>query len=299
MGFVKYQHLERFGTSEVSGIEIGECYVFPKLDGANASIWLEDGEICCGSRNRKLSLEYDNAFFCKWVHDNKDRFMDFFTTHPTVTLYGEWLCKHSIDTYYDDAWNQFYVFDVCVNNDNETIYISYDVYKLLLDFFNINYIPPICVIKNGSYEQFIEQLQKNVFLIQDGKGVGEGIVIKNYSFLNKYYRKTWAKIVTSEFKEKHGKTMGSPTIEGKKLVEENIAINFVTQALVDKEYCKIEVESGWSSNMIPRLLNTIYYSVIKEDSWEFIKKYHDPTINFKTLKMFVFNEVKKKRPELF
>ena len=39
MEFVKYPHLERFGNDEVQGIEFGECWIFPKLDGANASIW--------------------------------------------------------------------------------------------------------------------------------------------------------------------------------------------------------------------------------------------------------------------
>ena len=32
MEFRKYQHIERFGTMEVDGIEIGTCYVFPKID---------------------------------------------------------------------------------------------------------------------------------------------------------------------------------------------------------------------------------------------------------------------------
>ena len=35
MEFRKYQHIERFGTSEVEQIEIGTCYVFPKIDGTN------------------------------------------------------------------------------------------------------------------------------------------------------------------------------------------------------------------------------------------------------------------------
>ena len=32
MEFRKYQHIERFGTDEVDGIEIGTTYVFPKID---------------------------------------------------------------------------------------------------------------------------------------------------------------------------------------------------------------------------------------------------------------------------
>jgi hypothetical protein len=38
--FIKYMHLERFGNDEVEGIEIGTTYVFPKLDGTNAQVWL-------------------------------------------------------------------------------------------------------------------------------------------------------------------------------------------------------------------------------------------------------------------
>jgi hypothetical protein len=33
MKFEKYQHIERFGTDEVDGIEFGECYVCDKCEG--------------------------------------------------------------------------------------------------------------------------------------------------------------------------------------------------------------------------------------------------------------------------
>lgn len=32
MEFEKYQHVERFGTTETEVIENGTCYVFPKID---------------------------------------------------------------------------------------------------------------------------------------------------------------------------------------------------------------------------------------------------------------------------
>ena len=60
-------------------------------------------------------------------------------------------------------------------------------------------------------------MEKNVFLIEDGKGAGEGIVIKNYDFRNRYNRNTFAKIVTSEFKEKHAKEMGASVVKRKDL----------------------------------------------------------------------------------
>jgi hypothetical protein len=308
MEFKKYQHLERFGTTEVQNIELGKTYIFPKIDGTNASVWLNDkGEIQAGSRNRHLTLESDNAGFYAWVKEQSN-LLEYLTENPTHRLYGEWLVPHSLKTYKEDAWRNFYVFDVAIDkaeneimheSDNKVKYLHYDEYKPLLEGKGLNFIVPISIITNASYEQLVNQLLKNVFLIEDGKGVGEGIVIKNYDFKNKYGRNTFAKIVTSEFKEKHAKTMGASEIKGKKMVELEIAQEFVTTALVEKVYAKIENDKGFNSRSIPQLLNTVYYDVVKEDAWNFVKKHKNPSINFKTLQHFIFAQVKEKAPHLF
>lgn len=308
MDFKKYQHLERFGTTEVQNIELGVSYIFPKIDGTNASVWLNNkGEIQAGSRNRQLTIEKDNAGFLEWVL-KQENLIEYLQENPTHRLYGEWLVPHSLKTYKRDAWKNFYIFDVTIDKEENEIkhegedkvkYIHYEIYKPLLEEKGLKYVIPICKIINASYEQLVNQLMKNVFLIEDGKGVGEGIVIKNYDFKNKYGRNVFAKIVTSEFKEKHTKIMGASTINGRKMVEEEIAKEFVTKSLVDKVYSKIDVDVGFNSRQIPRLLNTVFYDVIKEESWNFIKKYKNPSINFKTLQHFIFSEIKTKRPELF
>lgn len=305
MQFIKYQHLERLGTAEVQDIEYGECYVFPKIDGSNACVWMRDGEVKAGSRNRELTLEQDNGGFYQWVL-RQQNILNYLTENPHHRLYGEWLIPHSLKTYRPDAWRNFYVFDVCVDNneieneyESKVRHLHYNEYKPLLDKYEIQYCPPISIITNGSYEQFINQLAKNVFLIEDGKGAGEGVVIKRYDYFNKYKRQTWAKIVTSEFKEKHAKEMGCSEIHGKLMIEEKIADKYTTTALVEKEYAKICTETDWSSKLIPRLLNTVYYSIVKEDSWEFIKENKNPTINYGTLQHFVFQFVKRRKPELF
>ena len=299
--FKKYQHIERFGTTEVNQIELGKCYIFPKIDGTNASVWLSENEIQVGSRKRHLTLEKDNAGFYAWVKQQQN-IIDYLKENPTHRLFGEWLVPHSLKTYKQDAWRKFYVFDVAIdkredeilhNGDSELKYLPYDEYKPILEKHNIDFIAPISIITNASYEQLVNQLMKNVFLIEDGKGVGEGIVIKRYDFFNKYNRQTWAKIVTSEFKEKHAKVMGASEIKGKKMVEESIAEEFVTLALCEKVKAKIELDNdGFSSKNIPQLLNTVYYDLVKEDSWNFIKKFKNPTINYKTLQHFVFARIK-------
>jgi hypothetical protein len=304
MEFKKYQHVERFGTAEVNQIELGECYIFPKIDGTNASLWLDsNGNLCAGSRNRKLELDNDNAGFYNWAIQQVN-IKQFFKENPNVRLFGEWLVPHSLKTYREDAWRQFYVFDMCFDKeklhdgDSELVYFHYEAYKPTLEKYNINYIQPLCSIKNSNYDQLVAQLKKNVFLIEDGKGVGEGIVIKNYDFKNKYGRTTWAKIVTSEFKEKHSKVMGHAEIEGKKMIEETICEKYVTKALCEKVFAKIN-QDGWESKKIPQLLNMVYYDLIREDSWNFIKEHKNPTINFSTLKHFCFAKTKENIPQVF
>lgn len=308
MEFKKYQHLERISTTEVQGIELGECYVFPKIDGTNASVWMSGGEIQAGSRKRHLTLESDNAGFYEWASSSEE-LIAYLTDNPTHRLYGEWLVPHSLKTYREDAWRKFYVFDVSIDIPDDEIehessdtvkYLHYDEYSVGMESYGINYILPICKISDGTYDQFHKQLEKNVFLVEDGKGTGEGVVIKNYEFKNKYGRQTWAKIVTSEFKEKLTKEMGVAELKGKKMVEREIARKYVTEALCEKVRAKIEVDEGdWSSKYIPRLLNTVYYDVVREESWNFIKDYKNPVIDFGKLQQMVFAEVKEKATQVF
>jgi len=299
MKFKKYQHVERFGTLEVEGIELGECQIFSKLDGTNSSCWLDDNEIKAGSRNRELSLENDNAGFYNWLL-KQEKIKAYLLKYPNRRLYGEFLCRHTLKTYRDSAWGRFYIFDVVEENGESETYIPYSEYSKEFEDAGIDYIPILSTIRNGSYEHFIHQLNQNVFLIKDGEGIGEGIVIKRYDFVNRFGRTTWAKIVTSEFKEKHYKTMGCPAIKGPDMIEEEIVQKYITKSLVEKEHAKIVLENeGWSSHFIPRLLQTVFYCLVKEECWNFVKEFKNPTINFKTLLHFSHKRVKELMPELF
>jgi len=292
MEFVKYQHVERIGTVETEGIDIGMCYVFPKIDGTNAQLWWNDG-ICAGSRNRQLTLDNDNQGFMNWAVIQQN-INDLFSDNPNLRLFGEWLVPHTLKTYHKSAWNKFYVFDVMEGE----YYFPYETYKELLDIYNIEYIPPICKVRNPSYDRLLAQLDKNGYLIEDGQGSGEGIVIKNYQYRNKFGRQTWAKIVKNEFKAKHAKKDVSELKESK-IVEQQIVDKYVTLSLVMKEKAKIVNESGWSSKNIPQLLNVVFYCLITEESWNFIKELKRPVVDYKRLYSLSIQRVKELMPELF
>lgn len=296
MSFIKYQHLERFGNTEVEGIEVGTVYVFPKIDGTNGSVWQHNDMMCCGSRNRELTLDNDNAgFFNAMVKDNA--VARYIREHPQHILYGEWLVPHTLKTYSDDAWRRFYVFDVFDRNKERLL--SYDEYSPAAIAAGLNVIPPIAIIKNGSEDHFTQCLAKANYLVKDGEGQGEGVVLKNYDYQNKYGRQTWAKIVGNEFKAKHHLEMGAPVV-GCEIVEEKIVAKYVTQALVDKVHAKIVNEmDGWSSKYIARLLHTVYYDLVTEETWNFVKEFKSPKIDFKVLSHYTTARVKELRKELF
>lgn len=287
--FKKYIHIERLGKPEVEGIEVGVTYIFPKIDGTNASVWFDNG-LKTGSRTKEITPENDNAGFAKFVQSSA-KLNQFFKEFPDVYLYGEWLVPHSLKTYKDTAWKKFYIFDVMQNDK----FIPYEFYKPMLEKYNLDYISPIAIIQNGSEDQYVKLLQNNNFLIEDGNGIGEGIVIKNYYFENKYKRTTWAKIVTSEFKEV---LVSAPEMKGVLTIEERITKHFLTETLIEKEYQKIKLD-GWDKKKIPQLLNTVFYTLIQEEMWSILKKFGMEKIDFKRLQTFVFAKIRSVKKDLF
>lgn len=283
--FIKYQHIERINTDETEGILDDICYVFPKLDGTNASVWLEDGELHCGSRKRELSLDNDNRGFMKYVMDNKEKYMSFFEKCPDWILYGEWLVPHTIK-YRKDAYNKFYVFDAVKMNDDKKEYMYYDEYSILLDLAEIDYIP--CIASG------IDLTQEKIDYI---KGIsdflaiekGEGIVIKRYDYINKYGHVKWAKCINNEVMNKKKEFIKSMSTSGE--VEKAIIDKYITEEFVLKEKSKLEGE--WVSKRLGELLGKIWHEFVIEETWHFIKDHRNPTIDFNILKKLCDNKVKE------
>lgn len=297
---IKYMHVERLGTTEVEDLLIGKVYVFPKLDGTNGVVWYdkESGVVKAGSRNRELTFEKDNAGFYKYISEQTP-IAEYFQKYPDRILYGEWLVPHTIKDYREDAWRRFYVFDVGVMEDEKrTKLLPYDVYRNELEDFIIGVLHPLKILNNPQIETIRGIADTNFYLMKDGC-IGEGVVCKNYDFINRYGRQTWGKVVRNEFKEKHIKTMGCD-VKTEVTVEDLIVEEYITKSLVDKEFHKIVIdECGWESKFIPRLLNTVYYSLVKEETWNFVKQFKSPKIDFKRLQKLTFAKVKELKGDLF
>lgn len=307
--FIRYQHIEKWGHIETEGIQFGECYVFPKLDGTNAQVWFCDDEetIKAGSRNRTLSLEKDNAGFLAHVLENETltRFMN---AHKHIRLYGEWLVPHTIGGYREDAWRQFYIFDVYDHAVDRML--TYEEYASIPGIGCLNIIMPLAKIYNPEENNILHLVNNNTYLMMDGAGLGEGVVVKNYKFQNKFGRQVWAKYVRSEFKDDNRKAMGFSEMIGSVTNESYLADKYITHTFVDKERAKIELDMGIDRSVpltkeqrkefYPRLLQTVYYTVVKEEMLDMIKDLKgDKVINFKKLSQHVGAKTKEICSDLF
>lgn len=299
MQFKRYQKIERYGRSGVYGINEGECFVFHKLDGTNGSVWFnkDTNSIQAGSRNRLLSQEKDNAGFYKEMIQNQN-ITQFLQDNPTLRLYGEFLVPHTLKNYKDDAWREFYVFDVVEENDNSERYLHYNEYVPLLESYNIPYIPAIARVENGSFQDFCQFLDKTTFLTKEG--VGEGIVIKNYNFKNRFGNVVWAKIISDEFKSRMQKTNQTNVPQQNEEIEFVVVDKYCTDAFIEKEYAKIvNTKEGWQDKYIPILLRTVWYEFLVEEVPQIVKDMKHPIIDFKKLNQAVIKRIKYVKSDLF
>lgn len=320
IGYISYTHVERLNHPNVDGLLMGECYVFPKLDGTNGVIWLdENGKLCCGSRRLDITdREADNHGFREEMNrqfgEGKLQWMEKF---PYGTLfYGEWLVPHSLKTYRDEAWRELYIFDV--RNPANKEYLHYNEWSDIIRSGGGRVLEPLAIINNPTLGDVNHVRDTaNTYLISENEGVGEGVVVKNYSFRNHVGSQVWGKSVRNDFKDKNREAFGPVMRDGTKQIELEIAENYVTEAFVSKTRAKVEMAvvadevsrgSSFSDaeivelnrpHIIPRLLQTVYSELITEEAWSFVKEMKDPTIDFKLLRRFVMAKTKQHAADLF
>jgi hypothetical protein len=315
MGFFRYMHLERFGTPAVDGIEVGECVVLPKIDGANASVWADwvdyaDGgqgeyHVFCGSRNRSLGridedlgIE-DNQGFRAWLAGNSDaaeRMRLLALSLPDHVFFGEWLVPHTLKTYRPDAWRRFYVFDVW--DSTKACWLQHRNVEALCLADGVDFVPAIAIVNNPTAQDLLHIVENNRFLMPDLSEPGEGIVIKRHDYVNRFGNQVWAKIVRQVFKEENRLAFGVGERDGMFQVESAIAEKYVTGELVAKERAKIEA-AEIDGAIQPQLLGRAYYCLVTEELWTALKEFKQPQIDFKKLNKFCNEEVKKLAPDLF
>jgi hypothetical protein len=186
----KYQDVIRHGKTGTHLTLEGNPHIViqEKLDGANASFKREGDQILCFSRNTQLDEHNTLRGFYNWVQANLkvDQLLD------GVIYFGEWLVKHKLS--YGGNENEFYLFDIYNTFTEE--YVSFSMVKDESKRLSLNLVP---VFYEGEF-QSLEHIQSFVGRSVLGE-VGEGVVVKNTAWKNKYGSQQFTKIVSDEFSE--------------------------------------------------------------------------------------------------
>lgn len=272
MKFKAYPKIHRLGKEETDGIlDEGIIIVQEKVDGANTSIWNDDGVIKCGSRTRELPDTESFNGFVEWVRDNKV-IVDYLTANPSHTLFGEWLVRHTI-AYNETSYKKWYLYDILTNDG----------------FMNLKDVVAISEEKGFDYPTIfaegvltLDEIKSHVGKTTLGEH-GEGVVLKRHGFINKFGDHSYAKIVTEKFKEDNGITFGGNNKHSEVYQEMYFVNKYCTLARVQKIMNKLqpEIDKRLDLEHIPRIASTCYHDMITEEGWEIAKAQR--VVDFKTL----------------
>ena len=219
----KYMDIIRLGHKSTVGVlnEGDNITITEKLDGSNASFKKENGIIKAFSRNTELNEENNLREFYQWTQTlNVNLLLD------NVIYFGEWLVKHTI-SYPLDKLNKFYLYDIY--NENYSTYLDFSFVQYEANKLNLNLIP---LFYKGKYESF-EHLKSYVGKTALGGEKGEGIVVKNVGYKNKYGNQIFVKLVHEDFievqKQKPPKDPNRPLT-----IEQQFINECLTKARVEK-----------------------------------------------------------------
>lgn len=264
--FKRYPKIHRLGKEETDGILLGKVHLEEKIDGANGQIWVDKrGEITCGSRNRELAEGFNG--FVDYIKEHKG-INKLLKEHPEYRLYGEWLVRHTLQ-YKESAYQNFYLFDITTIKDGEEqedFFTKEEVVKIADEY-------GICRPEyHGSFENPTEE-QLNEFVGRSTLGEkGEGIVLRNHEFRDKFGNHNHAKIVTQDFKESNAVTFGGNNKHSDTYWEMWIINKYINASRVRKIIHKLEPELGkLELQHTPRVANTVYHDVLTEEIWEIAK----------------------------
>lgn len=273
MEFKAYPKIHRLGKDETEGILDAPITVQEKIDGANISIWLgSDGLVHCGSRTRELTEGFNG--FVDAVKANP-LIKEYLTSFPTHRLYGEWLVKHTI-TYPDAAYKKIYLYDIYVQDFEN--FVPQLVVETTARALKLEY-PHIFATNQVLTEDKIQEMV--------GKSAigptGEGVVIKQEHFINKFGDHAYAKVVHQNFKEHNAIVFGGNNKHSETYWEMYIVNKYCTVARVQKIMNKIQptIDRKLHMEQTSQVANTCYHDLITEEAWEIAKKV--PAINYKAL----------------
>lgn len=268
----KYVDIERLKDKYALAFSKGEhITITEKIDGANASIGFEDGELSCYSRKQKLSPENTLRGFYTLVQTfDTEKFREVLGNR--YVIFGEWLVSHTIK-YPATRLSKFYVFDVWDTEVEQ--YVPWSVTKDFAAKLGLTTVP---LFYDGPFVSW-EHIQSFVGKTEmDAEPTGEGVVVKSQDRLDNKSSNTppYVKIVAAKFSEVHQSKPHEvdPEKLAAKQAAEALAATIVTerrvQKLIEKAVDEGRLRADWDEKDLGTiakfLCKDVYADCVKEES---------------------------------
>lgn len=270
----KYTSIIRYGKSTtVDVLNEGDIIsITEKIDGANASFRIDETNelgVSCYSRNCALDRDNTLGGFYNWVGEYIVPLKD--KLNPNYIYYGEWLNKHKV-VYKEEYYKKFYLFSIWdIKNEKylgDEIVIS-EAERLGLTTVNYFYIG-----KFISYNHLMSFVGKSTMTLEPN--TGEGIVVKNVSYRDKYGSQCFVKIVSEKFAEvQQQKKPKNPNIDKVSSLVHSVLTKPRVEKLLFKLIDEGKLKEGFSTKDIGTVLkllgNAVYEDIMKEESDMFLE----------------------------
>lgn len=279
----KYTDVIRYGHSSTNGViqEGDYITITEKIDGANASFRLDDTNplgVSCYSRNQPLTKENTLGGFYNWVEEYIVPIKD--KLNPNYIYYGEWLNKHKI-IYKDECYKKFYMFSIWNESLELQQYVSDEIVKA--EAIKLNILQPQYFYEGKyiSFEHIMSFVGKSNMTLEPN--TGEGVVVKNVSYFDRYNRQVFVKLVSDKFAEvQKQKLPKNPNVNLKevevvKSVLTSARISKLMYKLVDEGLLKEDYSIENMGEILKALGNRVYDDIMKEES-ELFEEYEQDSI---------------------
>ena len=187
--------------------------------------------------------------------------------NPNYIYYGEWLVKHKV-VYKDECYRKFYMFSIWDIEKEQ--YLSDDTViseaeRLGLTTTNYFYRGEFI-----SFEHLMSFVGKSNMTLEPN--TGEGIVVKNVGYFDKYGRQMFVKLVSDKFAEVQKQKLpknpniDSPVIELVKSVLTKPRVEKIMYKLVDEGLLKEDYAIEDMGLILRSLGSKVYDDIMKEES---------------------------------
>ena len=261
----KYTDVVRLGHRSTYGVlsEGDFITITEKIDGSNASFKLNENNGVDGfSRNGPVDNVNSLRGYYEWLKENiKPELLN-----PRFRYFGEWLVPHHVQ-YKQEYYHKFYLFNVY--DDELEEYLSDEVMRDEALQLGIDTVPLLFEGRYESYEQLVGYIGQSDMALKHG----EGIVVKNVGYRDKYGHQCFVKLVHEEFtevqKQRPPRDPNRPVTP-----EQEFAVMCVTKARVGKLLHKLVdegiIEADFSIEdmrvILKNLGNRVYEDILKEES---------------------------------